>query len=342
MIQIPYEELIAKIMEKSGLSEDQINIKINQKLEQLSGLISKDGAAHIVANELGVKVMESDGGKVDIKNIFPGMRNVEAVGKVSNVFPIREFNTNGRKGKVCSFVIHDKTGSIRAVAWNSQADKAASLNVNDIVRIKSGYVRQNNDNKELHLNDRSVLSINPSDHNLEMPDFDQPGVKSSSAEPTRKDIKDLCANDNNIEILGTIVQVFEPRFYEVCRECGKRVRLQDESFVCPTHGNIDPDYAYFVSLTIDDGTENIRSVAFRNEAESLLGINKESMIAMKDNPGDFESKKTALLGSIVKLSGRVTENSYFNRKEFIVQSVDMNPDPEKEIEILNKEMQEIK
>ena len=40
MIKIPYEEIISKITKESGLSETEINNKINQKLNQLSGLIS--------------------------------------------------------------------------------------------------------------------------------------------------------------------------------------------------------------------------------------------------------------------------------------------------------------
>ena len=55
MFKLPLQDIINKIKEKTELSEAEINSKINQKLDQLSGLISKEGAAHIIANELGVK-----------------------------------------------------------------------------------------------------------------------------------------------------------------------------------------------------------------------------------------------------------------------------------------------
>ena len=54
MIKIPFEEMISKVQEKSKLGEAEIRLKIDQKLTQLSGLISKEGALHIIANELGV------------------------------------------------------------------------------------------------------------------------------------------------------------------------------------------------------------------------------------------------------------------------------------------------
>ncbi|MFW9876291.1 MAG: DUF2240 family protein, partial [Candidatus Thorarchaeota archaeon] len=81
MIKIPFEDIISKIKEKSNLSEEEINSKIEQKTKQLSGLISKEGAAHIIANELGIKLFEDFSGKLQIKNIVTGMRDVETVGK---------------------------------------------------------------------------------------------------------------------------------------------------------------------------------------------------------------------------------------------------------------------
>ncbi len=343
MIQIPFDELVEKIKEASGLSEDQILVKIDTKLKQLSGLISKDGAAHIVANELGVKLLDNASGKIDIKNIFPGMRNVETVGKVSNVYPVRSFESNGRKGKVGSFTINDPSGAIRVVVWGDQAEKVNNIQINDIIKVKSAYVRQNNDTKELHMNDRSVMSINPPDHGLEMPDFKdsyQP-QQQQQKESKRKDIKDLSKDDGNVEILGHIVQVFEPRFYEVCAECGKRLKQVEGDFSCDTHGKTSPEYAYFMGMTVDDGTENIRAVAFRNQVDQLLGLSKEKVMGFKDNPDSFSRVRDDALGNIVKLRGRVSENQFFNRTEFVVQSVDSNPDPEEEIKRLNSEVEKI-
>ncbi len=75
MLKIPKDKIIEKIKEKTGLSDKEISTKIKDKLDLLSGLISEEGAAIIIANELGVKVFE-DGGKQDIKNVVGGMRNV--------------------------------------------------------------------------------------------------------------------------------------------------------------------------------------------------------------------------------------------------------------------------
>src|SRR3989344_270937 len=157
MIKIPYEEIILKINEKTNMSVAEIEDRIEKKLKQLSGLISREGAAHIVANELGVKIFEPLSGKLQIKNILTGMRDVETIGKVLQVSDTREFMRNDAVSKVASMLIGDETGTIRVVLWGNQADNTAKLGINDVVKVIGAYVRENNGRKEIHLNDKSQL-----------------------------------------------------------------------------------------------------------------------------------------------------------------------------------------
>src|SRR3989344_1841653 len=121
MLKIPYEEIILKINEKTKMTTAELDDRVDKKLKQLSGLISKEGAAHIVANELGVKIFEPLSGKLQIKNILNGMRDVETVGKVLQVFDMKEFVSAKGAGKVASLEIGDETGTIRVVMWGTQA-----------------------------------------------------------------------------------------------------------------------------------------------------------------------------------------------------------------------------
>ena len=91
MIKIPYEEIVLKINESTKMTAGEIEERVDRKLKQLSGLISREGAAHIVANELGVKIFEPLSGRLQIKNILTGMRDVETVGKVLQVYDLKEF-----------------------------------------------------------------------------------------------------------------------------------------------------------------------------------------------------------------------------------------------------------
>ena len=136
MIKIPYEQIIERIKNEAKISESEIDGKIKDKMKQLSGLISKEGAAHIVANELGIKLFDAFTGKLQIKNIIAGLRNVETVGKVLQTYELREFTTNERQGKVASLVIGDETGTIRVVLWGDQADNIKSITLMRIENLK--------------------------------------------------------------------------------------------------------------------------------------------------------------------------------------------------------------
>ncbi|MEK6876047.1 MAG: DUF2240 family protein, partial [Nanoarchaeota archaeon] len=192
MIKIPYEQIIEKIKKEANISESEIEGKISQKMKHLSGLISKEGAAHIVANELGIKLFDAFSGKLQIKNILAGLRNVETVGKVLQTYELREFTTNERQGKVASMVIGDDTGTIRVVMWGSQADNIKDITNGMIIKVVGGYVKDNNGNIEIHVNERSQLMLNPPGENVA-------NVKQYSVE--RKEINKLTENDNNVEIL---------------------------------------------------------------------------------------------------------------------------------------------
>ena len=329
MIKLPFNDIVAKIKEKSGISEEEINSKVDEKLKQLSGLVSKEGAAHIVANELGVKLFEAVSGKLQIGNILAGMRDVETVGKVQQVFGVNEFQRkDGTPGKVASSVVGDETGTIRIVGWGSQADNVGKLKEGDITKIVGGYVRENQGRKEVHLNERSKLILNP--EGVTVGEVKVTEEKREAA--VRKSIKDLQENQQNIEVLGTIVQVFDLRFYEICPQCNKRARLRDGSFHCEAHGNVTPDYSYVTNLVLDDGTETIRTVFFRNQLEKLLSMTKEQVLQYKANPEGFEKVKSDLLGNQIKVIGRTTKNEMFNRLELTAQLVFPNPNPKAELE----------
>ncbi len=328
MIKIPYEEIVLKINEKTSMPVSEIEERIERKLKQLSGLISKEGAGHIVANELGVKLFEPLSGKLQIKNILSGMRDVETLGKVLQVYDVREFVKNDAISKVASILIGDETGTIRVVMWGTQAEHAANIGQGFIVKVIGGYVRENLGRKEIHLNEKSQLLINPKGEAINE-------VAVETRQGTRKEIKVLNENDNDVELLGTIVQVFDLRFYEICPKCGKRARQSTDLFVCNDHGNVMPVYAYVLNAVLDDGTETIRCVFFRSHVEKLLGMPHDALLKFKNEPAEFEAAKNRLLGTIIKLNGRANKNSLFNRLEFVVQQVDPSPNPEEELKRLS-------
>lgn len=320
MITIPLTDIKEKIKQQSNLSEEDLNNKIKAKLEQLSGLISEEGAAHIIANELGVKLIPT-GEKLQVKNILTGMRNVEITGKVIAKYELREFQTEKRSGKVANFMVGDETGVIRVVLWNDQTEQFANINEGDVVKIEGGYIRDNNGKKEIHLTDNAKITINPS------------GVivnPIQSETRVRKKLNELVEGDDNIEVLGTIVQVFDLRFFEIDPESGKRAVEREGKYYVGDKQIPTVTYGYVMNLFLDDGTENIRTVLWRNQVQKLLDMNNEQILAFRDNTAEFENIKNDLLGTIVKIIGRTNKNQSFDRLELVANLVfkDVNPDEE--------------
>jgi len=314
MFKVPLNELKEKIRQNSNLAAEDLDQKIKDKINELSGLISEEGAAHIIANELGIKMVEE--GRLKIKSVYAGMKQVEVLGKVTQKFPIREFDKNGRKGKVGAFTIGDDTGTIRIACWNEQADILNDLNENDIVLVNSGYAKENNFNQvELHLSERSNISINPEGESIGT-------VKQQTTTKERKKIATLKEGDLGVELMGTVVQVFDPRYFNVCPECSKRVDEREDGFHCQEHSKVEAASSYVLNLVIDDGTGTIRGVFWKNQTNNLLGKTEEEMVKFKNNLGLFEDIKTELLGEQFKILGRVNRNEMFDRLEFSAQIVE--------------------
>ena len=55
-----YDVLLDKIAGASGVSREEIERKVEAKKAKLSGLISREGAAQIIAAELGVSFEDQD------------------------------------------------------------------------------------------------------------------------------------------------------------------------------------------------------------------------------------------------------------------------------------------
>jgi len=311
MIQQTYENIVETIQRSTSLSKEEIETKVNTKVSELQDLVSKEGAAHIVANELKVKLFDNIPKELKIENILPGMNSVTILAKVLTNYGAKEFKTSTRSGKVMSIMAGDETGTIRIVIWDENIiNSLTELKESDIIRIKNAYSKQNNMGyKELHLGNKAQLIINPPGESI-----DNVKVKISAV---RKQIKDIQENEI-AEILGTVVQVFEPKYYQACPSCNKKVTMQENSFLCEQHGNVAPVQLPILNLFVDDGTGVMRVVFFRDNAEKLI----------KENVNNMDALTREISGKQLILQGKSVKNIFFDRVEFIANSVD-EADPEK-------------
>ena len=328
MLRISYEDILQKIQQEKGTDREEIEQKVKEKLAKLGDLISKEGAAHIVANEYGVKVFESLArSRLKITHLSPGLRPFEVVGKVLRKYEMRSFTKDGREGKVISFLMADETGMVRVTCWDEKLiAKIEAMPEGTIALVRQSTVRENNGYNELHLGSQSDLTLNPLGITVEA-HLSQPRPSAQ-----KRIIKDLKA-DEVAEVWGTIVQAFEPKFYAACPECHRKVQGEGAESRCPQHGVVAVKAVPIVNVVLDDGTENIRVTFFREVAAKALGVTEEELAATKDRPEEAERLKQQAIGQQVKVVGKARTNEMFGRMEFSAFQVDLL-DPRRIVEEL--------
>ena len=302
-----YETIVQKIQKGSELSKEEVEVKIKKKLDDLQGLISKEGAGQIVANELNIKLFDSTPQVTKIENLEVGSNAVILTAKILQKYDIRSFNKNNRQGRVANLLIGDETAVTRLVIWDEHIiEETEKIQEGDIIKLQGGYVRQNQNYREVHLGNKAQLLVNPEGEKIET-------VKEVQTKAPAQKITLKEARPNNfIESYGYIVQVFEPRYYHACPNCNKKVLPKGVEFVCQEHGNVVPQKTPIVNIVIDDGTECLRAVCFRQLAQKIVGTTERP----------YEEIKKENEGRAITFRGKVTRNDMFDRTELMLNSLE--------------------
>jgi replication factor A1 len=164
------DEIVGRIVEEKGLSRKQVFDLIEKKKSLLSHMISDEGAADIVAKELGVRASpesEDEELTLTVADLVAGMSNVTISGRITKIGPVREFtDTSGNKSTVCNVVIIDRSGDLRVVLWGAMTNAVHenTIKVGAVVRINGGYVREDLAGRvELHVGKKGRIEIEPKD-----------------------------------------------------------------------------------------------------------------------------------------------------------------------------------
>ncbi len=310
------DSLVRKIVDHTGMTEEEVRIRIREKQVELYGLISPEGAATILAKELGIDVDELE--EYKIKDLKEGLNSIYLKVRVSRIIK-REFDKNGEKRRVANVFLVDETGETRLVLWNEQID-LYPLNEGDVIEIKNGYTKKNIFGEiEVRIGAGGKINILP----------DDPSLPYGSGYVEEKINK--MEEGKRYKTRASIVQIFNTNmFFEICPECGNIIKNGE----CPVHGKVEPEYTIIVNGIIDDGYGNMRAVFFREIGEKLFNASVEKI---KENPDRYIKN---VLGKEFILYGKVRRNEVFNRKEFVVDNIE-DMSVEIEIEKIEREMKEL-
>lgn len=307
-----YESLLEKITRISGIQKEEIDKRVEAKRAKLSGLISKEGAAQIIAAELGINF---DTMQLKISELITGMKKANTIGKIISLFPVREFEKNERKGKVANMIVADETGNIRVVLWDTNHIKLiedGEIKEGDVIEIHNASIRNN----ELHLSGFSEIKKSL---------FVLENVKTERT-LNKKTLLEMKEGES-ISVRALVVQLYPPRFFLVCPECGKKAVEEDSSHHCNEHGKIIPKERSLINFVIDDGTSTSRATLFSEAIKKLIEEEK-----LKD-PESLSFFREDVLGTEFIISGSVKKNQLSSDLELNAFSIE-KADPEKLIEEL--------
>jgi replication factor A1 len=206
------QAIIVDILSKRrDLSEDHILALIEEKKKEGRGLLSDEGAARLVAEELLIQTRGSELGRMQVKNLVSGLNDVSISGRVLLVWPPQQFQRrDGTPGRVMRLILVDKSGRVRCALWDRHVDVASRTGnlQGKVVRIGHAYTRQGlTDEPEVHAGDRSSIEIDPQD----IPSTDFPEFKDLFTQ-----LGDLTTASNQVNAVGIVDS--EPRHYTFSKE----------------------------------------------------------------------------------------------------------------------------
>ncbi len=203
---------------------------IEEKRKEGRGLLSDEGAARLVAEELLVQTRGTELGRMRVKDLVSGLNDVSISGRVLLAWPPQQFQRrDGTLGRVIRLVLVDKTGRVRCALWDKHVDVLSRTGnmQGRILRIGHAYTRQGlAGDTEVHAGDRASIEIDPQD----MPTADFPEFRELFT-PLGK----LAADTYQLNVVGVIQA--EPRHYTFQKENRPgsvlRTAIADESGTMP-------------------------------------------------------------------------------------------------------------
>ena len=224
------ETIVGEILSKRReLSQDQVLALIEEKKREGQGLLSDEGAARLVAEELLIQTRGTELGRMRVKDLVPGLNDVTISGRIVLTWPPQNFQRkDGTPGRVMRIVLADKSERVRCAIWDRHVDVLSRVGdlQGKVLRIGHAYTRQGlAGDTEVHAGERSSIEIDPDD----MPKSDLPEFGELFT-PLAK----LAAGANQVNAIGVVQS--EPRHYNFAKD--ERTGSVLRAFIADESGNM--------------------------------------------------------------------------------------------------------
>jgi ssDNA-binding replication factor A large subunit len=254
--------------------------------------------------------------KIKISEISSGMNSVTLIGRIVRKFPIKEFETNNKKGKLCSFQLGDDSAVIRTTAWNEKAEAADSFNEGDAVIISNAYTKEGRFGPELHLG--YTAEIQKTTETL-------PSLREIAKETAIEKKINQLIDGESATIHASIQKVLSGNLaYTVCEKCGKKATKTENGLLCDTCGETKGKRNAIVSALISDDTAEIQLTAFGEHALFVIGMTQadlEKSLDEKSTESIIDTINTNQNGKEIIVYGYSRPNKFSGTNEFVAKEI---------------------
>ncbi len=265
-MQLTSEQIYSIIKTQSGLSDDELNQKLEEIKDKYQGLLSDVGANILLSKQLGVNLdLKSKTSSITkISEINPSIDSVSLYARIKSIPPVKKYKTkDGTEGKIQSLYLSDETGLIKLNLWQDKAEliPEQGFEKNDLVLIKDAAVNQYNEKIELSLRQGGQIIKDPE------------GINVTKLKETILKISEINENPGQpIDVIGRITNIYPIKTFK--REDKERQAINFE---------------------ISDGIKYLRCTAFDAWAQEISKNYKKgdlvrlSDITIKDGLYDLEA-----------------------------------------------------
>ena len=155
--------LFALLVERSGLSNEEVGRKVEEKKESLGHFINEDVAVRLVAKDLGIKLHDEvlEKPAVKIADLVPGINNLSLELKVVRRGNVKEFTKkDGSRGRMARIAVSDETGRVNMVLWTSMRIPSLRCLTGRTSKVQAAYTREGLDGQvEIHSGNRASIQV---------------------------------------------------------------------------------------------------------------------------------------------------------------------------------------
>ncbi len=205
-------ELKEKILASGKLSEKKLEEKIKEKTEKFSGMLNQEAALFLIARELGTGIEKK---LIKISEIEKG-KTASIKAEILAVYPEREFESKGKKGKVKNVLIKDETGTAYLVLWNSETEKIKEEDKGKEIELNEFISDEFNGRIQLKKGFRGEMQLKE---------------KTRKIKEKPKKISEIKEGEKGIVFEGIVLRKFPLKEFESKERKGmlKRIELIDET-----------------------------------------------------------------------------------------------------------------